>query len=175
MNSHDEALRALLRLRRMAVDEARRGLAACLQQKARTEAALAEIDAAIEKEAAAAAALEAGDDAVEAFGVWLKRVRTSQAAVAAQDAEAEERIQQARVVLAAAQAGLKAVEGAEARAAAERQAAAARQEQHALEDTARSYTPLPAPAGDGPIGTDCRPPKAGPCPTRSLLFRQAPG
>jgi flagellar biosynthesis chaperone FliJ len=139
MTPHDGSLRALLRLRRMTVDEARRGLAACLQHKAETEAALAEIESAIEKEAAAAAALEAGDDAVEAFGAWLKRIRISQAAAAGQDAEAEARIQQARAVLAAAQAGLKAVEAAEARAAAERQAAKARQQQHALEDTSRAY------------------------------------
>ena len=139
MIPHDEPLRSLLRLRRMTVDEARRILATCLHRKAETEAALAKIETAIEKEAATASALEAGDDAVEAFGAWLKRIRTCQHAAVEQDAEAEARIQQARVVLVAAQAGLRAVEAAEARAIAEQQAAKATQQQHALEDTSRAY------------------------------------
>jgi hypothetical protein len=60
-------LEALLRLRRVAADEARRGLAECLRVEGEAAAAVAAIAAAIERETEVATSLAAGDAEVEAF------------------------------------------------------------------------------------------------------------
>ena len=84
--THDP-LEALLRLRRMAADEARRDLAECLRIESEAAAAVAAIKAAIERETEVATSLAAGDAEVEAFGAWLRRIRPMQrAALAAEDA-----------------------------------------------------------------------------------------
>jgi flagellar export protein FliJ len=66
-----DPLLPLLRLRRLAVDEARRDLAACLRADEEAETAERAAAFAIHREQAAAASLEAGDAAVEAFAAWL--------------------------------------------------------------------------------------------------------
>jgi hypothetical protein len=77
--THDP-LEALLRLRLIAVDEARRGLAECLRSESEAAAAVAAIEAAIERETEVATSLAAGDAEVEAFAAWLRRIRPKQRA-----------------------------------------------------------------------------------------------
>ena len=84
-----DPLEALLRLRRMAADEARRGLAECLRIESEAAAAVAAIEAAIARETAAATSLAAGDAEVEAFAAWLRRIRPKQHAALAAEDEAE--------------------------------------------------------------------------------------
>ncbi len=118
--SHDP-LEALLRLRRMAADEARRGLAECLRAEGEAAGAVATIEAAIARETEAATSLAAGDAEVEAFAGWLRRIRPKQRAALAAAEVAETATTQARGVLGAARAGVEAVEKTlEKRAALER-------------------------------------------------------
>src|SRR4029077_3754057 len=107
--THDP-LEALLRLRRLAVDEARRGLGDCLRAESEASAAVSSIEDAIARETEAATDLAKGDAEVEAFAAWLRRIRPKQpAAHEALDA-AEREATEARVVLGAAQAAVRAVE-----------------------------------------------------------------
>jgi hypothetical protein len=69
-----DPLEALLRLRRMAADEARRGLAECLRAEGEAAAAVATIEAAIDRETEAATSLAVGDAEVEASAGWLRRI-----------------------------------------------------------------------------------------------------
>jgi flagellum-specific ATP synthase len=123
-----DPLEALLRLRRMAADEARRGLAECLRAEGEAAAAVATIEAAIDRETEAATSLAAGDAEVEAFAAWLRRIRPKQQAALAATESAEAATTQARGVLGAARAGVQAAEetlekrGAVERAEAERKA-----------------------------------------------------
>jgi flagellum-specific ATP synthase len=123
-----DPLEALLRLRRMAADEARRGLAECLRAEGEAAAAVATIEAAIDRETEAATSLAAGDAEVEAFAAWLRRIRPKQQAALAAAESAEAATTQARGVLGAARAGVQAAEetlekrGAVERAEAERKA-----------------------------------------------------
>ena len=105
-----DPLEALLRLRRMAADEARRGLAECLRAEGEAAAAVATIEAAIDRETEAATSLAAGDAEVEAFAAWLRRIRPKQQAALAAAESAEAATTQARGVLGAARAGVQAAE-----------------------------------------------------------------
>jgi flagellar export protein FliJ len=120
--THDP-LETLLRLRRMAVDEARRGLAECLRVESEAAAAIAAIETAIERETEAATSLAAGDGEVEAFAAWLRRIRPKQRAAEAAGPEAEAATARARALLAAARIAVRAAEEM-----LERQAVAARAE-----------------------------------------------
>ena len=66
-----------------AVDEARRCLAECLRIEGEAAAAVAAIEAAIERETEVATSLAAGDAEVEAFAAWLRRIRPKQQAALA--------------------------------------------------------------------------------------------
>ena len=132
-----DSMQALLRLRQLTVDEARRDLAACLVQEASAREATDAIEAAIIRETEEACGLHGGDQVVEAFAAWLQQVRPlAQAAGVDLDA-AVLRTSEARAVLAAARAAARAVETLLAGREADRSAAAARAEQHALEEAAR--------------------------------------
>ena len=131
-----DPLEALLRLRRMAVDESRRGLAACLRGESEAAAAVAAIEAAIERETEAATNLAAGDAEVEAFGAWLRRIRPKQEAAEAAEAEAETATARARMLLGAARAAVRAAEEMLAKRAAEAQAAAERKAQGDIDEIA---------------------------------------
>jgi colicin import membrane protein len=125
-----DPLGSLLRLRQVALDEARRELAECLRAESEAGAAVAAIEAAIEHEMEVASSLAAGDAEVEAFAAWLRRIRPEQRAAEAAVAAAEAATAQARAVLGAARAAVRAAEtmiekkAAEARAAADRKAQA---------------------------------------------------
>lgn len=134
--THDP-LEALLQMRRIAADEARRGLAECLRRESEATAAVAAIEDAIERETEAASSLIAGDAEVEAFAAWLRRIRPKQLAAHAAAKEAEASTTRARGVLGAARAAVRAVEETLARQAAEAEAAAQRKAQSELDEVAQ--------------------------------------
>jgi flagellar export protein FliJ len=105
-----DPLASLLRLRRLAVDQARRGLADCLRVESLAAHAVAAIESAIEHETEVATSLASGDAEVEAFAAWLRRIRPKQQAAHAADAEAEGATAQARAVLGAARAAERAAQ-----------------------------------------------------------------
>ena len=71
---------------------------------------MAAVEAAIDRETEAATNLAAGDAEVEAFAGWLRRIRPKQHAAHAAEAAAEAETAQARCVLAAARAAVRAAE-----------------------------------------------------------------
>ena len=105
-----DPLESLLRLRRLAVDEARRGLADCLRVESLADHAVAAIESAIDHETDVATDLASGDAVVEAFAAWLRRIRPKQHAVHAAEAQAEASTAQGRALLAAARAAVRAAE-----------------------------------------------------------------
>ncbi len=138
--AHDP-LEALLRLRRHAVDEARRDLASCLRVEAEATQAVAMMTGKIEAETEAAASLASEDADVEAFANWLRRIKPQQAAVQHAQENAEADTTQARSLLAAARAAARAVEVMLERQAAERLAETERREQAALDEVAQRREP----------------------------------
>jgi flagellar export protein FliJ len=137
-----DPLESLLRLRQVALDEARRELAGCLRAESETAAAVAAIEAAIEREAEAASSLAAGDAEVEAFAAWLRRIRPEQRAAIAAAAAAEAATAQARAVLGAARAAVRAAETMIEKKAAEARAEADRKTQAELDEVASRIQPI---------------------------------
>jgi flagellar export protein FliJ len=133
--NHDP-LESLLRLRRLAVDEARRGLADALRSESEAARTIAAVEAAIEREADVASSLAAGDAEVEAFAAWLRRIRPKQQAAHDAADEAEAATGLARTVLGVARAAVRAAEEMLAKHAAELHAQAERQVQAELDEVA---------------------------------------
>ncbi|HEY5301210.1 MAG TPA: hypothetical protein VIJ55_11085 [Acetobacteraceae bacterium] len=133
---HDHALGALLRLRRLAREDAIRDLGVCMAADAAASAAVARIDASIAAENEAAARLDADDIAVEAFGRWFRKVRQERDAAAAARERAEAETVRARAVLGAARAALAGMEAELSRRAEEARAAALRREQAVIDEHA---------------------------------------
>ena len=131
-----DPLEQLLRLRRTAVDEARRGLAECLRMESETSATVTAIDVAIQREMEVASSLTGGDAEVEAFAAWLRRIRPKQQAALAAAAEAETATARTRIVLAAARAAVRAVEETLEKRAAAEHAAAERRAQGEIDEVA---------------------------------------
>ncbi|MBV9782384.1 MAG: hypothetical protein JO264_01055 [Acidisphaera sp.] len=94
-----------LRLRRAAVEDARRAVAACLAGEAAAEQSLAAAEAAIERETQAATR-SASDAEVERFAAWLKLGRKTLAAAEAGRTAAAAGTAQARAALTLARAAL---------------------------------------------------------------------
>ncbi|HME23574.1 MAG TPA: hypothetical protein VKI44_19990 [Acetobacteraceae bacterium] len=132
-----DPLEALLRLRRMAADEARRGLAECLRVESEAAVAVAAIEAAIERETEVATNLAAGDAEVEAFGAWFRRIRPKHRSAQAVEAEAEAATASARAVLGAARAAVRATEEMLEKHAVAAQAAAERAAQGEIDEVAQ--------------------------------------
>ncbi len=132
-----DPVEALLRLRHMTVDEARRDLASCLSAEENAAGAAREIEMAISRETVEACRMDADDGAVQAFADWLKRIRPAALAADAALEAASLHTAEARAVLVAARAAAEAAEGLLARRAAERQTVADRVEQLALDEAAR--------------------------------------
>src|SRR4051812_30387252 len=105
-----DPIETLLRLRRLAADQARRGLAECLRVESEAAAAVAAVEAAIDHETEVATSLAAGDAEVEAFAAWLRRIRPKQQATLAAEETAEAATARARAVLNAARAAVRATE-----------------------------------------------------------------
>lgn len=130
-----EPLLAVVRLRRMALDDASREFAESLRREAEAQQAAAAVEAAIAREAEAATSLAADDATVEAFGIWLKRARQDlRLAQAARD-DAEIETTRVRAVLQAARAAVKAAEQMLAEKQAAQQATLARRQQAELDET----------------------------------------
>ena len=129
-----EPLAVVLRLRRLAMEDATRDFAECLRAEAEGAQAVAAVEAAIERETEAASSLSAGDAVVEAFGAWLKRARQQlRAAEAARD-HCEGETGRARAVLSVARSAVKATEHLIAEQEAAKARKAARQEQQTLDE-----------------------------------------
>jgi flagellar export protein FliJ len=96
-----EPILALLKLRRLAVEEARQGLAGCLAREDAAERALAESEAILHREMLAAQS-SASDGEVEAFAAWLPQGRQAvrRAQEARDSAAAETALARAALTLA---------------------------------------------------------------------------
>jgi flagellar export protein FliJ len=130
----DEPLRTLLRLRRLALDEARQTFAACLEVEATEAGRVRGIERSIQAETDRASSLDGNDMTVETFARWLRRVRAEQEAAERALHEAEARTAEARVVLGASRQAVEAVETEiERRDALERQEGT-RREQRMLDE-----------------------------------------
>lgn len=132
-----DPLPTLLRLRRLAHDEARRALTEAVAREAAATDIADAIDREIGRETTLASSLDTDDAVVERFGLWLTGARHRAAAARAHAERLESDTARARAAMTLARAGVEAVESLAAdRAAADRDAAM-RREQHALDDLAR--------------------------------------
>ena len=105
-----DPLVALVRLRHLAVDQARHGLADCLRVEGQAAQSVAGVEVAIEIETDVATSLASGDAEVEASAAWLRHIRPKEHAAHVAEAEAKRRTFEARAVLAAARAAVRAAE-----------------------------------------------------------------
>lgn len=129
MRTRRDPFATLARLRRLAVDEAKRDLADALAEAAARERAAAAALGALEVEAAADAAL---------YGAWLPTGLRRAGEAAAQAEAAELAVDTARALLAEARAAERAVELMAERYAAEAEKRAARKEQMVLDEAAET-------------------------------------
>ena len=131
-----DALQTVMRIRKLAVDEAKRALAESLnvEDQARRVADAAEAQIGIEGQIAAD--LETGDGAVEAFAAWLPTGR----AIATRTRAAHEysllEVARARAGLTATRAAAEAAESLQERREAERALEAARRYQAVMDEIA---------------------------------------
>ena len=132
-----DPLHSVLRLRKLAADEARRALTAAILREGLAQSAADAVEHEIARETALACSLAVDDAAVEAFGTWLTcaRQRAEASRGAAERAEAE--TARARAALNLARAGLEAAEALASQRASSEAMATARREQHALDDLTR--------------------------------------
>jgi flagellar export protein FliJ len=132
------ALQTVLRLRHLAVDEAKRELSAMLAAETDADAAEHNAQTAIRREIDAATALDAGDGAVEAFAAWLPLGQAALEAAKRRRDEAEMAVTQARAALRVARADEAAVERLMATQDSAQASEAARREQAMLDEIARN-------------------------------------
>ncbi|HTW71243.1 MAG TPA: flagellar FliJ family protein [Acetobacteraceae bacterium] len=132
-----DPLAAVLRLRRLAMEDATRDFADCLRSEAETRQAVAAVEAAIERETTLASSLEGGDAVVEAFGAWLKRARKDLHAAQSRHEQSESETARARAALAVARAAVKAAEHLMAEQEAAAALEASRREQRELDEIGR--------------------------------------
>ena len=133
----DRSLQAVLRLRRIASDEARRLVTEAVSREDAARETADDAEREIVRETALACSLEVDDTAVETFSAWLAeaRLRAEAARKAADRAAAE--TTRARAALRLARAGLEATEALVAVRSAEQGAVEAQREQHDLDDLTR--------------------------------------
>lgn len=129
-----DPLPTLLRLRRLAHDEARRALAEAVAREAAATAIADAIDREIGREIKLASSLDADDAAVERFGLWLTGARQRAAAARANAERSESDTARARAAMNLARAGVEAMESLAADRAAADHDMRMRREQHALDD-----------------------------------------
>jgi flagellar export protein FliJ len=140
-----DPLPTVLRVRRLAMEDATRDLAECLRGEAEAQHAVAAVEAAIHRETEAASSLSADDSVVEAFGMWLKRARKDLHNTQARREHCESETARARAALAVARAAVRATEHLIEKQAAVADAEAARKEQAALDEVGqrtRSHAPV---------------------------------
>ena len=131
-----DALQTVMRIRKLAVDEAKRALAEALsaEDAARTEAEAAEAQIGIEGEIAAD--LNSDDGAVEAFARWLPTGRAIAARTRAAHEQTLLEVARARAGLSAARAAAEAAERLKQRREAEAAVEAGRRSQAAMDEIA---------------------------------------
>jgi hypothetical protein len=132
-----DPLDALIRLRRLSLEEAMRDLGARLAEETEAVAAVARIEASIAAERDAASRLDADDAAVEGFGCWLRRIGQERAAAVAARDRAEAETARARAVLGVARGALAAAEAEAARRAEQARTDGLRREQAAIDERAQ--------------------------------------
>lgn len=132
-----EPLDALIRLRRLARDEATGALAAALEAGSRADAAVVAIRRQMADEEALAGRIDTDDLAVEAFGIWLRRARAELQAAELVRERADAETVRARAALVAARAALEAVEAERDRRRVAEREAAQRREQAAPDEAAQ--------------------------------------
>lgn len=130
----DESLGTLLRLRRIAADEARRNLADCLRQESAARQALRDLEAAVECQMEAAARVDASDRAVEEFAAWLRRNRIEKETNEQALHLAETRSAEARSVLSVSMIAVETLEKLLDRRAEAREAGRDRQDRNDLDE-----------------------------------------
>ena len=128
----------LLTVRQRTVDQSRQALATCLKAETAAVAAIRAIDAAVERERAAADRDAKDYCDTEMRSVWMQRVRAQRMAAVATLAAAERQTAAARAVLSAARSAAQAVQQAIAERAVLALAEAEKRAQHGLDDIARS-------------------------------------
>lgn len=133
-----DPLAALLRVRRLARDEARRGLAEALGAEHAAAERLGATVTEIATETARAERMEAPDAAVEIFGAWLRLARSRRTLEQEARDRAAAESARARAALAAAHAVYEAVEILLTERAQSLRGMRERAEQLALEDAARA-------------------------------------
>ena len=131
-----DALHVVLRIGRLAVEEAQRSLAECLGAEMAAAEALSALDAAIMAETDAVSHVSADDRTVEEFGAWLQRITVDRRAAAATLMQTETRSAEARAVLASSRSSVRAAEALLATQAAAARTADERKEQAALDEAA---------------------------------------
>jgi flagellar export protein FliJ len=132
-----DPLAALLRLRRLTTDQARRELADCLRAESEAKQAITAIDAEIARETEIATSLAGGDAEVEAYAAWLRRIRPTQQAARVAEATTVAQTTEARAVLAIARAAVRAVEELLTQRGVEERMAAERQDQRDIDEVAQ--------------------------------------
>jgi flagellar biosynthesis chaperone FliJ len=132
----DSSLATALRIRKLAVEEARLDLALRLDAEAQAAAAERQAAHAIQHEATAATEADASDAAVEAFAAWLPRGRQALKRAQATRAEAEVACNLARAAVAAAQSAYETVETLLVEQAEAARQRTARAEQKVADETA---------------------------------------
>jgi flagellar export protein FliJ len=129
-----DPLLALLRLRRLATDEARRVLAECLHAETEAAGRIRAVELAIAQETETASRLDGDHRMVEEFGSWLRCARAERQSAEADLTLARAQTGEARAVLGASRAALRAVEELLAKRAAEHRAEMQRAEQQSLDE-----------------------------------------
>ena len=131
-----DPMHTLLRVRRLTLDQARRGLTDCLATETVANERLRGIETRIAEETDVASRVDGDDAAVEAFAAWLRRMRQEREAAIHALLLTEAATLEARAVLAAAHGAVGAVEQLIEQQEAVRRAHAERTEQRALDEAA---------------------------------------
>lgn len=132
-----DALRQLLRQRRLVLDEAIHAFGECLRKETEAGQTLQAIEAAIARETEKARDLDGGDATVETFGAWFRCAREEREASAAELDRAQAETARARAVMAAARTAQEAAETLEADQKAEAARLAERRAQAQLDEVAQ--------------------------------------
>ena len=131
-----DPLDAVLRMRRVTVDDAKRELGSLLRAEEVAQAKADRLEALIGQEGAAAADLAAGDEVVEAYAAWLPVGRANLAAARAANEQIRCEIAMARAALSVARAAAESAQQLLNKRAAEHALDANRRSQAVLDEDA---------------------------------------
>lgn len=144
-----DALATLIRVRRLACDDAQRQLVSALAAEARAQQLAHKVERAIARETEAASDTDSSDAMVEAFGAWLpgarRELEDARRALVSTQAEA----MRARAELTASRTALESVEALQKQRHEAARQAAERNLQRELDDRPQTEAEL----GDGPAAS----------------------